>query len=502
MSGRLLVLGFELGCGRLMRRLAADGTMPHLARLLARGRFRWLATPAEELHVAAWPSLYTGAPPGEHGVYFTFQPHPGHQGWRRFAPGLYGVPTFWKRLDEAGVPTLVLDAPYSHPEEGFGGAAVFDWGCWARYLAPTSTPAALLGELVAAVGRYPLPWEAHALGFAPLDPQRLERELRRALEARVEAARWLAARHPWRLFFLVFGETHLMGHYLFGDEERLARLHRALDDAIARIAALLGPEDGLVLVSADATRPNRSACHLLPDILARLGHYAAAGLAGTEQGAPARRGRDPLTALRDLMPKELRKTLAGLLPRRLRERLAHHVDTAGIDWSRTAAFPLPSDLEGLVRVNLQGREPLGTVAPGADYERLLGELETELGALRDRHGRPAVRAVLRSDRRFPGRRRAYLPDLVVLWNEEAELTELSAPRIGRVQAPSPDPRPGTHAGPGFLLFAAPGVAAGEADGASVYDLAPSLLAHFGLPDSDALAGRVLPEFRRSMVEEM
>ncbi len=497
MSGRVLVLGFELGDGRLFRRFAAEGVMPNLARLLAKGRWRWLDTPAERLHVAAWPSLYTGAPPGEHGVYFTFQPRPGMRGWERFHIGLYGVPTFWKRLDEAGVRTLVLDAPYSHPEEGYRGRAVFDWGCWARYLDGVAAPATLFRELVRAVGRYPLPWEAHALGFAPLDTAELLRELPRALEARVAAAQWLAAREPWELFLLVFGETHAIGHYLFADEKALAEAHRRLDDAIGALLGLIGEEDTLLLVSADATRPNRSACHLLPGILARLGHYATAEHAageGSQEGAKA--GFDPLKTVRDLLPRDLRKRLAGFLPRHLRDRLARHVDTAAVDWSRTRAYPLPSDLEGLVRINLAGREPDGRVSPGAPYEQLLDALERELCELVDGEGRAVVREVLRTDHIFPGRRRDHLPDLVVLWNEEADLTRITSPRIGTLAAPSPDPRPGTHGGPGFALTVSPAGNHGEVERGSVLDLAPSMLARFGLSIA-GLTGHPWPELASS-----
>ena len=39
------------------------------------------------------------------------------------------------------------------------------------------------------------------------------------------------------------------------------------------------------------------------------------------------------------------------LPDALRHKLAQRVDTAGIDWTRTRAFCLPTDLEGHIRIN-------------------------------------------------------------------------------------------------------------------------------------------------------
>jgi hypothetical protein len=51
------------------------------------------------------------------------------------------------------------------------------------------------------------------------------------------------------------------------------------------------------------------------------------------------------------------------------------------DWGRTRFFPLPSDVNGYVRVNLARREAQGTVEPGADYEALCGELSEAFLAL-------------------------------------------------------------------------------------------------------------------------
>lgn len=505
MPARVVVLGLELGDGELLRGWARGGRLPELARLLARGRWRRLTTPAEQLHVAAWPSLYTGVGPGGHGVYFTFQPAPGVQGWQRFAQGLYGRPTFWSLLARAGRRVLVFDAPYSHPEPGFAGDAIFDWGCWARYLETTAVPATLVSWLQRHCGRYPLPWEAHALGLAPLAPEEVEAALVRAVAAKAAAVTRALSRDRYDLAFAVFGETHVAAHYLFDPPSGHARLRRvceALDRAIGEVLRAAGEETHLVLVSADAVKPNRSGWHLLPEVLFRLGHFASAEFAvsASSEGSAVTRPRfDPLRRLRDRLPKDLRKKLAGLLPRGLRDRLARRVDLAAVDWSRTRAFPLPTDLEGVIRVNLRGREPLGVVEPGAEYEALLDRLETELAALRLADGSPAVRRVLRADREFPGPRRSHLPDLVVLWNDHGAIERLRSPAIGEVAGISPDPRPGTHGGPGFALVVSPAGGMPEEATGDVRDLAPGLLAAFGLAPPAHMEGTPWPELADRMM---
>ncbi len=507
-SGRTIVVGLELGDARLVQAWGRAGRLPAIRKLLDRGSWGLLESTADRLHISAWPSLYTGAPAGEHGVYFTFQPAPGLQGHQRFQTGLYGRPTFWSLLDEAGRKCAVLDPPYTHPEDGYRSAFVHDWGCWARYLKPGSSPDALIARLRKHCGSHPLGLEANDLGLAPLDAAELAPRLVASTRAKGAAARWLCDDQGAGIFFTVFGETHAAGHYCWADalgdaDSHLNRtpmldVYQEIDRAIAQISASAGPDDTVVVISGDSVAPNHAGWHLLPGILERLGFLAGPQSGPDEDakhGGPTR-VFDPVKAVRDLLPKDFRKSLARMLPTAVRDRLAKRVDAANIDWSRTRAYTLPTDLEGYIRINLRGREPLGIVEPGTDYARVLSDLETELTRLRDpRTGRAIVRDVLRVDDEFPGDRRGWLPDLVVRWDASAPIDAAMSDRVGTITLPSPDPRPGTHAGPGFVLAAGPGIPAQAVlEGGSIFDFAPTLLARLGVAVPAHMRGRVWSEW--------
>lgn len=504
--GRVLIVGLELGDGQLIRGWSAAGLLPNFSTLFEAGSWGWLATTADELHISAWPSIYTGATPGEHGVYFTFQPAPGVQGYRRFYEGLYGRPTFWSLLDRAGRRCVILDPPYSHPERGFGGAYIHDWGTWAHYLAPGSVPTDLLPCLEKACGGYPLGLEANDLGFTRLDPADTSRRLVKSVEAKSRAIRWLMREKEWEVFFTVFGETHVAGHYcwsadLKGDandaSSTMFAVYASLDRTIGELREAVGPETTVIVVSGDRCGPNFAGWHLLPEVLKRLG---CAG--GADQGDTASHAKrfDPVKALRDLLPKDFRKDLARRLPTRLRDKLAQRVDTADIDWSRTRAYCLPTDLEGYIRINLRGREPQGIVAPGDEYGRSLRELSAALMELRDSAtGARIVRRVIAADDAFPGDRRPQLPDLIVQWEAAGPITGVTSERVGVVNGESPDPRSGTHCGPGFVVAAGPGIAAGATLlSASILDFAPSILARMGIEAPPAMQGRIWRQLTESL----
>lgn len=566
-SPRTLVIGLDVGDGRLLREWAQRGHLPVLASLIERGAWTWLETTADTLHVSAWPSIYTGCPPGEHGVYYTFQAAPGQQGYAKFDAGQYGRPSFWSLLSGAGVRCTIFDAPYTHPESDSAAAQVFEWGTWAHHWRPMSTPSPLFRRLKRECGRYPLGIEALDVGLGPLDADDMRRRLVDSVRAKSRAAAWLMGEAHWDLFFVVYGETHPGAHYLWpssgadagastgggraggrasagrsgatpmassgsasvdGDDPhaRLRSVYQELDRGIGTLLQRAGEDVSVYVVSGDGVGPNRGGWHLLPEVLRRLGYLAepsegdarpaGPGHTGTPptDGAPAESAgtepaqrlptpgtpepierpraptRDPIRMLRDALPRDFRKALARKLPAALRHRLARRVDTAAIDWSRTRAFCLPTDLEGYIRVNLLGREPQGIVSPGAEYRAVCEELDASLRALVDPDtGQPAVREVVHADEMFAGPRRQHLPDLVVLWNAERPLTALCSPEIGTVTGASPDARPGTHVSPGFLLCCGPDVPASSvATGGHVCQVASMLLTRFGLRVPDYMMG--------------
>ena len=396
----------------------------------------------------------------------------------------------------------MFDAPYTHPEPGFTGTQLFDWGSWAHYLAPQAMPPEILRDLERACGRYPLGLEAHDQGFRPLDPAETQKQLIAAVGRKAEAACWLMGRQEFDLYLTVFGETHVAAHYCWrpsGVQSLLLPFYVELDRAIARLVEAAGPGTTLFLVSGDAVAVNHAGWHLLPEVLARLGYFVSGDIGRPESNAPAARERfDPVRALRDLLPTDFRKALARKLPTGLRDKLAQRVDTATFDWQRTRAYCLPTDLEGCIRINLKGREPEGIVEPGAEYENLCQDLASALEDLTDpATGRRAVREVLIVDRAFPGRRRDHLPDLVVLWDGAAPITSLASARIGVVSGASPDPRPGTHAGPGFVLMRGAGIGAGQVlERAHILDLAPTIVDRLGVEPPEHMAGR---RWREAMI---
>ncbi|HSE87964.1 MAG TPA: alkaline phosphatase family protein [Candidatus Binatia bacterium] len=485
----LLVVALDMADGDLIRHWSAQGRLPHFASLLSSGTWIDLESTAEVLHTSTWPTFATGTLPGKHGIYFPYQPKPGYQLAQHVQPEQYGAATFWHLADSQGCRCVIYDVPETFPEPGFRGKAIFDWGTWAWYCKPHAQPPTLLREMKSRFGRYPLGFEAKRLGASMPYLGVLEERLLRSVKYKLSTAQWLLQQNAWNLAVVGFCEAHPAGHYLWpadvgatdpAREDKIKSLfgiYSALDQAVGTLLDAV-PSDGAVfVVSGDGVRANRCGWYLLPAVLERLGYTCS--VIGTTTGRSA--STSLIGRVKGLVPARTRRQIADLLPWRLRDRLAAHEQAANIDWAKTRAFTLPTDLEGCIRINLKGREPLGIVEPGQEYKELCEEIRARLVELTNpADGAPAIRQVWIRNEVFPGERQEQLPDLIVTWNDAAPFTSVASPRFGCIEGDTADPRPGTHSPYGFLLAAGAGVPRGSQGVGRLVDVAPTVMKFLGV----------------------
>jgi predicted AlkP superfamily phosphohydrolase/phosphomutase len=160
-----------------------------------------------------------------------------------------------------------------------------------------------------------------------------------------------------------------------------------------------------------------------------------------------------------------------------------------VDWSRTSAYGL--GINGLY-LNLKGRERDGTVEPGDEKEALLTELIGRLEAVRDDNGQPVIRGVYRSDKIYSGNATALAPDLIIGYHRGYRaswatcLGDLTPEHLlDNDQAWSADHCADALEVPG-VLFCNRAI---RAERPGLVDMAPSILAEFGLPTPASMTGK-------------
>ena len=163
-----------------------------------------------------------------------------------------------------------------------------------------------------------------------------------------------------------------------------------------------------------------------------------------------------------------------------------------VDWSATRAYGI--GLNGLY-LNVKGRERDGVVAPGQESERLVREIADKLGAVTDpRTGRRAVQRVYVADTVYSGSARALAPDLVVGYARGYRVSWDSV--LGKLSddvfTDNTDKWSGDHS---MAAESVPGVLLSnrkvKATQPTLADLAPTVLAEFGIAKASAMEGRTV-----------
>jgi len=526
MPARVLIIGLDGATFDLIERWADD--LPHLARLMGAGAWGRLRSTVPPATFPAWTSLMTGVNPGRHGIFdFT-----------RRVPGTYRLefvnatyrqqPSAWHLLSQAGRRVGVMGLPATYPPEPLNGFLI------SGFDSPVATgidrsfvyPPELYGEIRREVGPYEI------TGFQELHtgPGWHKMALHKLLQAarrRVEIAAYLLDREPWDCFTVHFGESDTVAHHFWAfhdpasprfDRARAADLggaihtvYRALDQAVGTLLARAQgeaspgntpPREVTVLVVSDHGSGGTGARVLhLNRWLAQQGwlRFAPAGTRGRAAGWTKRLGLA-------LPPRLQEWAFRGPL-HRLASRLESSARLGGIDWAATSAFSEEVNTFPSIWLNLRGREPLGTVEPGAGYERLRDEILAELLAWREpATGQRIVAQAWCREELYHGPAVESAPDIVLepaLDRGYAYTTLSSRGQPGPpVRTLGPSERlgakggsmNGSHRPDGILILAGGGVRAGvRLASAHITDVAPTLLHLLGVAPPAKLDGRVLAE---------
>ena len=489
------------------------GWMPNLARIRDQGAWCRLRSVSDISSGSIWPSFFTGVMPSRHGQFFThMQLQSGsYRVVKKYADEVPREP-FWTTLGRAGKSTALIDVPQSRPVPGFNGVHVAGWGgeypAWPR----SSEPAALMPEILRRFGQHPLAEQYRLVGKPDTDAayEALRRDLLDGTRAKAALSRWILEKERFDLFLTIFAEPHWAMHLLWDmldqqhpehSPERARRYAETFHEIFAAIDAFIGkawaerPESGLVVFSLSGMGANFSGWHVLPEVLARLGLGPAMGRKQARAHWSPMRQWGPWTmrALENLASPRLIEAAKAAIPARIWDRWTRRLIFAASGWRDSRAFWLPNDYTGAIRINLQGREPNGRVAPGGEYDSVCRDIsEALLELINIDTGQPAVHEVIRTHDALPGEHVNDLPDLLVVWASDAPIRGVRSPRVGDVGCVSPERRTGAHRRDGF--FAATGarfVPGARCEGAHIVDVAPTFLHLLDVKPPEDWDGRVL-----------
>jgi predicted AlkP superfamily phosphohydrolase/phosphomutase len=509
---RVLVIGLDGAPYPLLAKWAAEGHLPTLAALIAGGTAGEMRSTMPPTSGPAWTSFATGMNPGRTGVYDFLYRREGSYVFPPVNASMRSGRTLWRLLSDSGLKVGVVNVPISYPVEPVDGTFISGW--MTPYFAKDYTwPPELAAEIEEKVGDYRIyPSETFSergrRAFFDASDELLELLTRTTLH--------LMERDDWDFFMTVYFDVDRILHQLWHGldeghpwrrrrggaamqelEAPVLRYFRRLDADLARVIAKgreKAGEDLTVMLMSDHGMGRASRFVVLNNLLLELGFLRLDSDPATRLKAFALRHGFSLRNVHRLVDglgvakhAEYKNVYSfdALLKRFF---LSFH----NVDWSRSSAYSFGRHY-GSLFLNVKGREPRGSVDP-ADYERMRDEIASALLAWRDPElGRPLVSRAIRREEVWKGPRFEEAPDLILLPEDDADifygLSDFGSSRIWDETYRYS----GMHRDNGMFVAAGPLVKSGAGHGASIIDLAPTILYLLDREIPADMDGRVLEE---------
>ncbi|HIC88623.1 MAG TPA: nucleotide pyrophosphatase, partial [Anaerolineae bacterium] len=343
----------------LIQRMISEGVMPNMAELAQEGSLRRMSSVYPWVSSVAWSTFMTGCNPAKHGIYGFVDRDPATM--KTYIPlsRHMRAPTLWDILSQAGKRSIVVNVPVTYPPKEINGILVS--GFLSPNLDKAVYPPSLLPTLKQLGYRVDTnPWLARE------SREKAMPDILDALEKRTRTLLHLMDHEQWDVFLGIVMETDRLHHFYFEPMEQndpvwapaFFDLYRRVDDFIGQVRQRLDDNTRLILMS------DHGFCSIKQEVF--YNHWLAeAGYLKYSKPPEEIKGPD----------------LSAVHP----DSVAYSMDP------------------GRIFVNLQGREKVGRVAPGAPYERLRDELIEAAEALTaPQTGERVVRKAYRREEIYNG----------------------------------------------------------------------------------------------------
>lgn len=444
-----MLIGLDAVDPTLARQLAAQGEMPNTAALMAGAGAQRVVNPDAVFVSAVWPTLFTGTNPGVHGRTWPGSLRPKSYEIRPFEWSSLGADPLWISLARNGQRVAVIDAPHAAAADLPGLVQLADWGGHEPSHGFHASTSAVEDDVRARFGVHPIDDCDLYAKAGRID--KLAADMRAGVERKTALSVDFADRADWDLFFTVFTEGHCAGHQCWHVHDRehpshdpvqrealgdpLVDVYRRLDGALGEMLACADDDTEVFALFSHGMAAHHDGSFLVNEILHRL------EVLWHREPSRWSTGRNTAAHAWNRMSRR-----AGLRPAK----------TWMLDGSRPFIRSPNASLCAAIRLNVSGREPAGTIAPGAEYDEVCAALTAEFLALENvETGHKAVTRVLRSAELFEGPAVAQMPDLLVEWRQDEPIRSLASPTIGRLDGQYGGHRTGDHRRDGMLLRRGP-----------------------------------------------
>jgi predicted AlkP superfamily phosphohydrolase/phosphomutase len=493
-AGQLFVIGWDAATWDLLESWVQSGELPNLKQMMEAGSSGPLKSTPMPLSPAAWSTVITGQNPARHGVYDWFERIPDSYDVEYVHTGQLRAKPFWEYFNEAGKRVGVVNLPMIYPAVSLDGFMLSGMAAPHAHARNFAYPSGLTSELEERFGPY---WVAEPEIYKYGHEGAFLQSMLDWIDYQGRILQYLIQEHPCDVYLFVFMQTDHVQHkywrYLDSSypgydpshdiryQGAILQVYQRVDKVLGDLMSSVHDDATFVLLSDHGAGPvhgimfiNRwlmelGLLHLRGNLLSRIKY----GIAKFDL---------VMHAYRVLVKLGLAKVV-NLISKPARNRVLNSfIGFDDIDWSRTKAYSRGAF--GQIYVNLRGREPLGIVEPGEEYDRLVEEIITHLdGLTHPESGSKLITGIHKREDVYAGPYLDKAADVVFsIQNYKYQASVKFGLESHSIIGSSEYDDSGSHRPEGIFVMAGSGVQRGiNITGVGLEDILPTLLALADLP---------------------
>lgn len=468
---RVIMLGWDGATWDLLLPWVEEGKLPGIGRVMEGGVWGTLLSVIPPISPSAWTTIFTGVNPGKHGVFGFVKRKPGSYFITPISSRDRKAAPIWSILSAEGKRVVLVNIPFAYPPDQVNGIMITGLGTPSKrsdFVQPPDRKATIVRQFP----HYDVDYNEDQILLSD-DKSFVLDEIERVTKSQIEAFAHLLRTEEWDFAAAVFRSLDVVQHFFWDDPDSVLEYYQQLDDLLDWCLSSFMQEGDSLLVCSDHGFCRVHMRLYINNWLESLGLLA---ISKPKSGQRSRPSAETFQAILLAMgmkslvwrlkrSEKLESVLGGVVRS---TRFQHLLD---MRWTETRAY-FGDESDGLVWLNLEGREPEGIVA--SEQRKALQEqiIQAALQIRDPSTGQPVIHSAYAGDDLFDGD--GMIPDIVLLPNEGYRLVggyNYAGSMFVKEKA-----RIANHAPEGVLAAFGPLVRKGERIyGAGVTDITPTIL---------------------------
>lgn len=499
---RVVFIGLDGATFNIIQPLIDQNELPFFQKLMNNGCFGVIDSNLPLNSASNWASLFTGKNPAKHNIFdflaydtSSYQP-------KLITNQSLKSHLLWNIASDNQLQTILLNAPIASEPEPLNGIMVSGMltSSDQRYAYP---------ETIA----HELEQQNYIIDSATAkngDPEAYFDQIIQTLMKQERAFQRMIESYPWNLAILTLNALGKAQHDFWHERDKIEALYIQLDSFLSNIFESLDDNTYFCVVSHHGFKSVNKK-FFVNEWLWEIGllqkeitisqtrqtdvydlifnHSANHNNFITNFLAKTGITKDNI---RSIIPLFLAESVKRIVPWSIKKYFPR--EYLDIVWEKTRAYFVSTNVQG-ININLKGREPLGIVNPGREYEQLRNQIISELYRLKDPYTfENVIQEIYRKEDIFEGEFLNSAPDIIIVPRQHDYFLD-SGKRTCRlfVGSASDDyPVYAYHDPKGIFMITGPDIKAGlKINNIDIYDIAPTILHILGIAPNENFDGKVL-----------